>query len=248
MGKRALRAVLIGRGNVATRLGAALRGAGHEVTCVGGRRRTAPVPVDADLYILAVSDDSVPAAAAALPGGVTGVVVHTSGSVPMDALPQRRRGVLYPLQTLSRDRDISFSRVPLFVESDSDLPLLEEVARGLSPMVSVMDSDSRRALHLAAVFCSNFTNRLYAIAEETLRARGIGFGVMAPLIEETFRKALDMGPRAAQTGPAVRWDEGTMRRHLALIGDPGTRRLYEMVSKSIHDDKLRLDQDKGARV
>ena len=103
MGARTYRAVLIGAGNVATRLACALRQAGHEVIAVGGRTRVQPIPADADIYIIAVSDRSIAQVAGEL-ARVGGLVVHTAGSVGMDVLPQQRRGVLYPLQTLSRAR------------------------------------------------------------------------------------------------------------------------------------------------
>ena len=152
MGAPAYRTVLIGAGNVATRLGQALAHAGHQVTSVGGRTRIQPVPRDADVYIIAVSDRSIASVARELTG-VSGLVVHTAGSVPMDILPQRRRGVLYPLQTLSKGREVDFSRVPLFVESDSDLPLLTSLASSISQSVHVLDSHRRRSIHLAAVVC-----------------------------------------------------------------------------------------------
>ncbi len=244
MGARTLRAVLIGRGNVATRLGQALAGAGHEVIAVGGRTRTAPIPQDADVYVIAVSDRSIAGVAAEL-ADVQGLVVHTAGSVPMDVLPQRRRGVLYPLQTLSRGRQIDFSRVPLFIESDSDLPLLQELASSVSRSVHVLDSERRRHIHLAAVFCSNFTNAMYSMAHRLLRDEGVPFSVLLPLIDETAAKVHDLTPHEAQTGPAVRWDTEVMRAQQALLPDETMRQAYRLISNYIHDDKLRFEEDKG---
>ena len=239
MGPRAYRAVLIGRGNVATRLGQALRGAGHEVIAVGGRTRVAPVPQDADIYIIAVSDRCIPQ---------VGLVVHTAGSVPMDVLPQRRRGVLYPLQTLSRARQIDFARVPLFIESDSDLPLLREVASSVSGSVRVLDSARRRSIHLAAVFCSNFTNAMYSMAYRLLRREGIPFEALLPLIDETAAKVHDLVPHEAQTGPAVRWDTEVMDAQRALLPDEEMRQVYTLLSNYIHNDKLRFKENQGTAL
>ncbi|HBC28669.1 MAG TPA: DUF2520 domain-containing protein [Prevotellaceae bacterium] len=247
MGPRAYRAVLIGRGNVATRLGQALRGAGHEVIAVGGRTRVAPVPQDADIYIIAVSDRCIPQVAAEL-ASVQGLVVHTAGSVPMDVLPQRRRGVLYPLQTLSRARQIDFARVPLFIESDSDLPLLREVASSVSGSVRVLDSARRRSIHLAAVFCSNFTNAMYSMAYRLLRREGIPFEALLPLIDETAAKVHDLVPHEAQTGPAVRWDTEVMDAQRALLPDEEMRQVYTLLSNYIHNDKLRFKENQGTAL
>ena len=243
MGARTYRAVLIGAGNVATRLACALRQAGHEVIAVGGRTRVQPIPADADFYIIAVSDRSIAQLAR-----VGGLVVHTAGSVGMNVLPQQRRGVLYPLQTLSRARQIDFSQVPLFIESDSDLPLLHEVASSLSRSVHVLDSERRRRIHLAAVFCSNSTNAMYSMAHRLLQAEGIPFSVLLPLITETAAKVRDLVPHEAQTGPAVRWDTEVMEAQKALLPDDEMRQVYSLLSNYIHNDKLRFNEDKGTAL
>lgn len=242
MGQDTHRVVLIGRGNVATHLGRALEAAGYEVMRAGGRVRTMPIPGDADLYIIAVTDSAIAEVAREI-GDVGGLVVHTAGSVPMDVLPQRRRGVMYPMQTFSRYRAVDFRRVPLFVESDSDLPLLTRVARSLSESVSPMDSGRRRTLNLAAVFCSNFANRMYGIAHDLLAGEGIPFGCMLPLIDETCAKVHELTPHAAQTGPAVRWNTEVMDGHMAMLADGTQKEIYRLISQDIHNDKLRLKED-----
>lgn len=247
MGARAYRAVLIGAGNVATRLEQALREAGHEVLSVGGRTRRAPVPLDADIYIIAVSDRSIASVANELTG-VKGLVVHTAGSVPMDVLPQERRGVLYPLQTLSRNRCIDFIRVPLFVESNSDLPLLTDLASSLSQNVHILDSRRRKSLHLAAVFCCNFTNALYSMAHRLLQLEGIPFDVLLPLIDETAAKVHELKPRQAQTGPAVRWDMEVMQAQMSMLPDDEMIQIYSLLSKYIHDDQLRFNEDQSPSI
>ena len=80
------------------------------------------LPDDADLYLIAVSDDAVAEVAASTPD-YPGIWAHTSGSVPVDALSgcKSRSGVFYPLQTFTRDVDVDVAEVPFFIEgSDSD--------------------------------------------------------------------------------------------------------------------------------
>ncbi|MGN0232963.1 MAG: Rossmann-like and DUF2520 domain-containing protein [Bacteroidaceae bacterium] len=244
MGTRTYRTVLIGAGNVAVRLEEALRSAGHEVTAVGGRRRKAPIPEDADVYIIAVPDRNIPQVAQEL-HSVHGLVVHTAGSVPMQILPQRRRGVLYPLQTLSKERHVDFARVPLFVESDSDPQLLHDLASSLSRSVRTLDSQRRRCLHLASVFCCNFTNALYSIAHHLLREQDLPFEVLLPLIDETAAKVHDLTPQQAQTGPALRRDTGVMQAQQQMLHDDTLRQIYSLLSQYIQDDQLRFEKDKG---
>ena len=105
-----------------------------------------------------------------------------------------------------------------------------------------MDSNRRRYMHLAAVFCCNFVNRLYGITAELLAEQDIPFNVMLPLIHETADKMDELMPRDAQTGPAVRWDEEVMSQQMSLLDDE-RRQIYQLLSKSIRDDKLRLEKD-----
>ena len=244
MGARTYRTVLIGAGNVASFLKANIRSP-FELTHVGGRERKCPIPQDADLYIIAVSDRAISSVSEELKN-VEGLVVHTAGSVPMNVLSQKRRGVLYPLQTFSKQRQLPASRVPFYIEAaqPQDLDLLRELAESMGSKAEPMDSERRKYLHLAAVFCCNFVNRLYGITADLLDAHNIPFSAMLPLIHETADKVERMTPSEAQTGPAVRWDEEVMARQMALLDEP-ERKLYELLSKSIHDDKLRFDKDKS---
>ena len=242
MGTRTYRTVLIGRGNVASHLQEALTQAGHQVLALGGRNRTQPIPQDADLYVIAVTDSAIAQVAEAI-GPVDGLVVHTAGSVPMSILPQRNRGVLYPLQTFTKGRPLDMRQIPLFIESDGNLPLLREVASQISSVVTEMDSSRRRYLHLAAVFCCNFTNHMYRITEKMLAQHDIPFSVMLPLIDETARKVHTLTPAQAQTGPAVRWNEEVMQAQIELLEREDLKQLYQIISNSIHHDKLQSQQD-----
>ena len=160
----------------------------------------------------------------------------------MDVLPYRHRGVLYPMQTFSMDRDVDMRDVPFFVETalKEDMPVLELLARSISDKVMQLDSEHRKVLHLAAVLCCNFTNHLYDLTAGLLERNGIPFGMMLPLIDETVAKVHQMHPHDAQTGPAVRGDDKVMAAHLAMIDDPSLHEIYELLSKSIGQyDKLR---------
>ena len=129
---------IVGSGNVAEALARALgdgpfelRGVlarnetrGREVARIGRTTWTDdPARLAAsDLCIVAVSDRAVAEAAAALPCGVAGAVVHTAGCVPLEALPAcfGARGVLYPLQTFTRGRAVELSEVPFFTEASDE--------------------------------------------------------------------------------------------------------------------------------
>lgn len=249
--------VLVGAGNLATNLGKALCRKGVRPIQVYSRTeesaqtladvigasyttRTDQIRKDADLYIVALKDDALPALIPPLTEGRGDALwVHTAGSVPMQVWQGHaaRYGVFYPMQTFSKRREVDFGNIPLFVESnsESDLALLKTLAAALTTQVHEADSEQRKSLHLAAVFTCNFTNHMYAVAEQLLQKYHLPFEAMLPLIDETARKVHELSPRLAQTGPAVRYDEQVMAGHLAMLADePEWQQLYRQLSESIH--------------
>ncbi|MBP3688689.1 MAG: DUF2520 domain-containing protein [Bacteroidaceae bacterium] len=231
---------LIGRGRVATHLMDALQDAGHSVVMYGGRDGSRLAGDDVDVVIISVCDDAISSVTERIAIDRTEpLVVHTAGSVPMDVLPFRRRGVLYPMQTFSIGRDVDMSKVPFFIETavEEDLSVLKGLANGISGIVMPLDSERRKVLHLAAVLCCNFTNHLYDLTAGVLKRNGIPFSMMLPLIDETVAKIHTMHPHDAQTGPAMRGDMAVINDHLDMIDDTYLHDIYDLMSKSIarHD-------------
>ncbi|MDG1778999.1 MAG: DUF2520 domain-containing protein [Flavobacteriaceae bacterium] len=192
--------------------------------------------VDADVYIIAVSDGHVEKLSNQLPFK-NRLVVHTSGSVPMRHLNNKnRRGVFYPLQTFSKTATLDFKDVPICVESTNkdDRYLLKTLAEHLGSPVYAINSEQRQALHLSAVFVNNFTNQLYRIAHELSDEKNLDFEILKPLISETAKKINHISPYMAQTGPAKRRDQKTIRTHLKLLENhPNYKKLYEQITTLI---------------
>ena len=227
-----MKITLIGTGNVGTNLAAAFREAGHEVVWQRGRDfRTEEI--SGDVVVVSVRDEALPSVADRL-RGVGTLVAHTAGSVPQEVLECPRRGVFYPMQTFTKERIVRFTDIPVFIESATDLPLLEQLARSISGRVFALDSEGRKHLHLAAVFACNFANHCYALSETLLREHGIPFEVMLPLIDETAGKVHALSPRKAQTGPAVRQDMSVLERQEAMLTGR-LREIYRLMSESIHE-------------
>ena len=194
-----------------------------------------------DLFIIAVSDDAIVSVSEQIPF-INHLVVHTSGSVAMESLSNStRKGVFYPLQTLSKTKEINFKEVPLCIEaeSNSDLQLLHEVASAISNNVYEIDSNQRKSLHIAAVFVNNFANHLFQIGNDICNENGVSFEILKPLILETANKINSLSPKEAQTGPAKRGDTSTINKHLDFLTDPNQKEIYKILTKSIIDnDKL----------
>ncbi len=169
------------------------------------------------------------------------LVVHTSGTKSIDEIRgANRSGVFYPLQTFSKTRLVDYSQIPFCLEADSgDIDLLKKLAATVSSNIYEMDSDRRKTLHVAAVFVSNFVNHLYVAAKEIAAQKQIPFDVLKPLIMETAAKVQTLDPRLAQTGPAIRRDQGTVAAHLVYLKDSPYALLYQIITQSIqHEQKL----------
>lgn len=244
---------IIGSGNVAQHLISAFEKAENiELVQVYSRNPTANFPDSksvaitqnfnklqpVDLFIIAVSDDVITSVSDQIPFS-NQLVVHTSGSVAMESLcNSNRKGVFYPLQTLSKTKEINFKEVPLCIESEtnSDLQLLHEVASAISNNVFEIDSNQRKSLHVAAVFVNNFTNHLFQIGNEICDENGVSFEILKPLILETANKINSLSPKEAQTGPAKRKDTTTINKHLDFLSNPNHKEIYKILTKSIIDN------------
>ena len=220
---------------------------GRALTEMTGAEWTADVEqaAEADLYIISVSDRAVGEVASRLPLRDDTIVVHTAGSVEMDVLGDRARGVFYPFQTFTAGRRVDFQQVPLFVEG-CDEPItveLERVAHLLSHRVYRATSQRRREIHLTGVLACNFVNALYAMAADRLSEReGLPFDILRPLIEQTARKAVEADhPREVQTGPAVRGDKAVTARHCEMLsGDSREEEIYKLLTEYIWETSKKI--------
>jgi predicted short-subunit dehydrogenase-like oxidoreductase (DUF2520 family) len=187
---------------------------------------------DTDLFIIAIADNHITELAAKLPQDK--LQVHTSGSMSMDIISSKRKGVFYPLQTFSKPKAVDFNTIPFCLEANTkeDLVLLKKIANTLSDKVYEINSEQRKSLHVAAVFVNNFTNHLFYQGEAICKKYNVPFEVLLPLIKETINKLDELSPKEAQTGPALRNDSKTIAAHLELL-DNKQQELYKLLSQSI---------------
>lgn len=251
-----MKVVFIGAGNLATRLSLAMQQAGMCVEQVYSRTEASAISLaeklnclwttdlsrvvaNADLYVFSLKDTVLSSVISKMAPN-NALWVHTAGSMPLEVFGgyAKRYGVLYPLQTFSKERSVSFQNIPVFIESSSveDEAVLSEIAGRLSNNVRRLSSKQRESLHLAAVFACNFTNHMYALAAKVLADQEIPADVLLPLIDETAAKIHTMTSAEAQTGPAIRYDENVINKHLAMLQDPDMRMLYQLISRSIHKE------------
>ena len=241
MVKSNCRVVLVGAGNMATALAVALVKAGNVPLAVWSRTaESAQMLADrvgtewccdidalpqADVVIISIVDSALRKIAAKVAAKYPdAIILHTAGSIPMNTLHEcgaKRYGVLYPMQTVSKNNVVPLDDVTTFVEGCDEVVAqhIEQLARTISNKVVYATSEQRSYLHVAAVFACNFSNAVYNMAAELLEKHGLPFEAMLPLIDEAARKVHRMSPADAQTGPARRGDENVMNAHKAMLDD-----------------------------
>ena len=198
--------------------------------------------IAADLYIIAISDDAIAEVSKDVPFS-NQLVVHTSGSVAMQAIDTKnRQGVFYPLQTFSKSKEVDFKTIPICIETqnEKDFNTLETVAKAISNAVYKINSEQRKALHVAAVFVSNFVNHLYQMGNDICIENELSFDILKPLIQETANKIITLSPNEAQTGPAKRKDTQTINTHLNFLTNDNQKEIYKLLTKSIIDNGKKL--------
>lgn len=246
------RVVIIGSGNVATSLAHGLasrckvaqiysRTLSHAralATAVGSAAVTDDLQSlvnDADAYIIAVRDDAIAGIIAATHDNGA-LWVHTSGSKSIDLFAgyRSRCGVLWPMQSFSREVVTPLDEVHFFAEANNEAALddLMELGKLMSCHVIEADSGKRKLLHVASVFSCNFANHMWTLADEVLADAGLPFDALKPLIRTTVNKLDRLSPAQSQTGPAIRHDVQVIENHLAML-DGDKHEIYRLITQSI---------------
>lgn len=249
-----MKIVVVGSGNVATHFARAFHASGNDILQVYSRNiahaqvlasqldaqavdRFSDLADDAHLYLLAIPDDALYEVVTQI-SPKQGIVVHTSGSVPMDVLKplSAKIGVVYSPQTFVKSLEMNYCELPFCIEaSDGEvLERLKNLVLPVSQKIYEINSDQRRKLHLAAVFVNNFGNALNAMAQDITTQNDIPFEILHPIIAVTAEKASHGDLWQLQTGPAVRGDEKTISNHKKLLAnDSDLLELYSLITSII---------------
>lgn len=251
-----MKIVFIGAGNLATHLAKELHNQSFDIVQVYSRTlvsanklaidvnavstdKIEDIVPNADIYIFSIPDSALENILSLIQIDKNKLYLHTAGSIPIDIFKEYsdRYGVIYPFQTFSKQREVDFNSIPIFIEANrqEDRIILEKIANILSPKVYYLSSDKRQYLHLTGVFACNFVNHMYNIADQILSQKDIPFEVVLPLIDETANKVHHLCPTDAQTGPAIRYDENVINKHLSLITDTKLKDIYKIISENIHE-------------
>ena len=248
-----MRIVIIGSGNVATVLGRLFKKNNHQVIQIISRHLEnskllaneldcsytnydGVTDMSADFYLVSITDGVLFDLNKSFSLGKK-LIVHTAGSVTKDVLKDisTNYGILYPFQSLRKEME-GIPEIPLLVDGNTNeaTTLIEDFAKTLSPVVKRTTDEERLRLHVAGVVVNNFTNHLYAVAEEFCAKENVDFRLLLPLIQETTRRLQHYAPKDVQTGPAKRNDVFTLDKHLRILsGHPKLKYIYLKLTDSI---------------
>ncbi|MBI9068121.1 MAG: DUF2520 domain-containing protein [Salinivirgaceae bacterium] len=252
---------IIGSGNVATHLALKLKNAGHKILDIYSRKiinaeklankvasnainDISKINTESDIILICVSDKAISEITNQI-NFEPKLIAHTAGSISIKELARfNNHGVFYPFQTLTKNSEITTGDIPFCIEANSseNETTLLNLAKSISDRVMLLASDQRKTCHLAAVFACNFTNHMYAIAEDILQQHHIPFDILKPLILETAQKVQNHSPLLSQTGPASRNDVNVMKQHQSELSSVHLEKMYSFVSESIIELKKRTDK------
>lgn len=261
---------VISAGRVGAVLGAALRAAGHRVIAVSAvsaasRHRASTllpgvevrspydIGPDADVLLLAVPDDALPALVEGLVSAdvvhAGQFVVHTSGRYGIEVLaPAMAIGALplalHPVMTFT-GTSIDLDRIVGVCFGVTSLPVLRPVAETLVLEMGGepvwIDEADRPLYHAALAHGANHLVTLVASSMDLLRAAGVDDPqrLLGPLLSAALDNALRFGD-AGLTGPVVRGDADTLRAHLDVLArvSPETSAAYVAMARLTADRAL----------
>lgn len=246
---------IIGSGNVATVMGKIFQQNGYPIREVYSRQKAnakqladllgaeavndlSHLDPNADLYLLAITDNALASVAAQLWLNDK-LVIHTAGSVSKEVLKNisSRYGVLWPMKMIRKQMD-TLATVNMVVDGNTEAVTnqITELAEIFHGKTCRADDTVRMKMHMMATITSNFSNHLYHLAADYCSEEGIDFSLFHSIIEETAMGIRQHHPKKLQAGPAFRGDKETVNKYLELLESaPQIKEIYQVMSKSIEN-------------
>lgn len=171
------------------------------------------------------------------------VALHSSGALTSDELDVLRgRGAavasVHPLMTFVRGSRPLFAGVPFALEGDAvALRVARRVVRDLGGRAYPIRKRDKAAYHAWGTFASPLFTALLATTEQVAALAGVSRKEakrrMLPILQQTLTNYANFGATGAFSGPIVRGDVDTVKRHLrVLTGAPATRALYAELARA----------------
>jgi predicted short-subunit dehydrogenase-like oxidoreductase (DUF2520 family) len=204
------------------------------------------VQLTADLVWFCVPDREIAAAAQRLASVVAWkrkTVFHSSGALASGELNTlRRRGAavasVHPMMTFVSGSIPSLQGVPFAVEGDATaVRAARWIVRDLGGEAFTIRKQHKAAYHAWGAFASPLLVATLVTAEPLARAAGLSAAQarkrMLPIVRQTIANYEGLGPAGAFSGPIVRGDAETVRKHLQVLKKvPEARDVYLALARA----------------
>jgi len=227
-------------GVIARSRGASLRKAQKLAKETGARAAVVPAETQPAVIWFCVPDAEIAHAARALAQAIDWrgkVALHSSGALTSDELGAlRRRGAavasVHPLMTFVRDSRPSLAGVPFAVEGEGvAVRVARRIANDLGGRCYRIRKIDKAAYHAWGTFASPLFTALLATTEQVAAVAGVkpkeARRRMIPILLQTLANYAAFDAAGAFSGPIVRGDIDTVKRHLRVLsGVPAAREVY----------------------
>ena len=202
--------------------------------------------LDSNIVWLTVPDDSIAAVARTLATSQDWkgrYVFHSSGALTSDELASlRKRGArvasAHPMMTFVRGAAPEMAGVSFALEGDAAaVRMARTVVENLGARAFVIKKENKVLYHAFGSFASPLVIALMASMEHVGKAAGIRRQdikmVILPLLSQTLQNYLKRDAASAFSGPLVRGDVATVRKHLSELKKlPEARAVYLALAKA----------------
>ncbi len=187
-------------------------------------------PLDTEIVWITVPDDAIAGVARVLAQSQDWkgkIVFHSSGALTSDELASLRdKGAcvasVHPMMTFVRGAVPEMAGVAFAVEGDAAaVRAARSIVKNLGGDAFVIKKQNKVLYHVFGSFASPLVIAMMASLEQVALAAGIRKTdikrMMAPLLWQTLRNHLKHVAASAFSGPLVRGDVETVRKHLAEL-------------------------------
>jgi predicted short-subunit dehydrogenase-like oxidoreductase (DUF2520 family) len=203
-------------------------------------------PLDGDIVWLTVPDDEIGEVASCLSKSQdwkNKLVFHSSGALTSEALaPLRKLGAraasVHPMMSFVRGAAPEMAGVSFALEGDAAaVRAARRIVKDLGANAFLIDKRKKVLYHAFGNFASPLVIALLASMEQVALAAGIRKQdikpIMVPLLRQTLSNYLKKDAASAFSGPLVRGDVATIRRHLAELKRlPEARQVYIALARA----------------
>jgi predicted short-subunit dehydrogenase-like oxidoreductase (DUF2520 family) len=145
---------------------------------------------------------------------------------------------VHPLMTFVRGSRPSLAGVPFALEGDvAAVRVVRGVVRTLGGSAYSIRKQDKAAYHAWGTFASPLLTALLATTEEVAVLAGVRRKAakqrMIPILQQTLANYAAFGAAGAFSGPIVRGDVDTVKRHLRVLRDaPSAREVYTELARA----------------